>query len=496
MASGKTFAFLLVLFLTAAAGNAAEVDKSEQRPAQFAGSFYPAKKADLRVMIRKLLDEAHSGEERDREGELLGLVVPHAGYVYSGNVAAKAYTMLERANPDTVILLGPSHRVPFEGASVWSAGAWQTPLGEVPVDRELAEAIRRENKSFDRPILPHFPEHSLEVQMPFLQTVLPETPVVPILVSDSSQENCMALARAIYRAVLKSGKRVVYIVSTDLSHYKDLATTERMDAVALDAITKGDSRGLARSLGSKSCEMCGQAATLTLLEIMRYYPGARASRLSYDTSATAKKDEKRVVGYASLAFRDVSDPSFELSEKQKTELLGLARKSIEYYLQTKEYPVVSTEDSSLKIPRGVFVTLLKDGVLRGCVGFPEAVKPLYEAVSNRAIASGFHDPRFKGLSSEELEKIRIKISVLSEPVPISGPGEIILGQDGIIVQHSRGAGLFLPYVATELGWDKPTMLEQLCKTKARLPSRCWELPGTRLYKFGTLDFAESQEDSS
>ena len=423
----------------------------------------------------------------------MALVVPHAGYVYSGQTAAVAYKLLTGASYDTVVLIGPYHRAFFPGASIWRSGAWKTPLGDVAIDEALAGAIVKENKDFEFTDDAHLAEHSLETQIPFLQRSLKNFKIVPILVSDPSPENYQRLAKAILKNV--EGKNVLIIASTDMSHYHTDETARKMDRLTLDLLEKKDLSGLSREAALKNSELCGEAAVLTVLEIAKLMGNTEVRLLHYSNSADSTGDKTRVVGYGTLAIvqKDESRPAAgqrNLNAAQEKELLNIARQTVETYVKTGQAPDIRVSDPSLKEDRGVFVTLKKQGQLRGCVGTILPKEPLYLAVRNIAIQSAVDDPRFRKVDTSELKDLSYEISVLSIPQRVPSAERIVLGKHGVILKKASRQGVFLPKVAEETAWDKDTFLGELCSQKAGLPWDCWRDPATELYIFTAQEFGE------
>jgi len=462
----------------------------EIREAQVAGGFYPADPAELEYMIDGFLAKVpHSIRP---EGMLAALIAPHAGYVYSGQVAAFAYQQVKGLEIDTVIVLGPFHRGFFEGASVWPAGSWKTPLGEVPVDSELASAILKESDKFKFIPQAHLGEHSIEVQIPFLQRVLKNFKIVPIAVSDDSLDNCRLLARVIFNAI--QGKKVLIVVSTDMSHYHPDEKAQTMDHLVLDRLVQKDAEALWADLSSRRGELCGSAGVLTLLEIAKLMGATGLQILQYANSGDVTGDKKSVVGYgASVLYKKTTGENTDmLNPEQQKELLKIARQTIETYLTAGKMPDIPVSDPGLKEKRAVFVTLREHGELRGCIGNTVATEPLYLAVQDMAIQSALHDPRFMPLRKEEIKDLSIEISVLGLPQKVKSSDEIVMGKHGVIVSRGGRSGLFLPKVAEETGWSKEEFLSELCSQKAGLPADAWKDSSTSISVFTAQDFGEEK----
>ncbi len=463
------------------------------RPPYVAGEFYPADKNELSQMVDGFLAKVPAAE-RTTSGSVKILIVPHAGYIYSGQTAAYGYRLVEGAKYDTVILMGPCHRAFFLGASIWQSGAWQTPLGTVPVDENLARVIASESPGFQVDENAHLEEHSLEAQLPFLQKTLANFKIVPILTDDPSPENSTRLAQAIVKNI--QGKNVLIVVSTDMSHYYHDSAARVMDLQSLGFLETQDSRGLSSALKAGTSEFCGQAAVLTALEISRLMGQTHLEVLNYSTTADITKDKSRVVGYgASVIYQTTDGRTMSQGEgfmgTWSGSLLKIARSTVETYVTSGNIYEPSANDPVLKENHAVFVTIRKNGALRGCIGNLIAAEPLYLAVRDMAIQAAFRDPRFKPVQKDELKDLTFEISVLSAPVKVKSAEEIKLGRDGVILSQRGHSGVFLPKVAEELGNDKERFLNELCTQKAGLPERCWEDPATEIYVFTAEEFEEN-----
>jgi MEMO1 family protein len=476
----------IITLITSCSGKSPEIT----RPPAVADAFYPADPAKLSSCIDQYLSQV---SELPLDGEILALIVPHAGYVYSGPVAAYAYRLLANKSYDTVILIGPSHHQYLNVASIFPAGTWETPLGKIEVDSILAKAIIAENNLFTCSAQPQYQEHSLEVQLPFLQRTLKSFKIVPILVSNPTLENCTLLAKAIIKNE-DPDKKYLLVISTDMSHYLTKEKAEIKDHATLDLLEKQDINKLKESFGTGACELCGSGAVLTALEIAKLKGPARIKILKYADSGDITGDVDRVVGYTSALIYTANKPIKKeqamINKEQQQELLKIARKTIESYVTSGTVPEFNTQDQLLKEKRGVFVTLNKEHQLRGCIGYIMPIEPLYLAVSKMAIESATGDPRFPPVTKEELSNLQIEISVLSVPERVKDPANIILGTHGVIVRKGGRGGVFLPQVARETGWSKEEFLNELCAQKAGLPENAWQDKDTELYTFSAQVFGE------
>ena len=478
-----------------------EAAEMNVRKSIVAGSWYPGDKGALSADITKYLDAAAaSGEKAD----LLGIIVPHAGYVYSGPVAAYAYKNLKGRAIRTVVMVGPSHRAYFDGAAVYAAGAWETPLGRVPIDEELARAIINRDTAYihDLPQA-HAQEHSLEIQLPFLQAVLdPGFKIVPIMLFDHSLKSCQRLATAIADAV-QGREAVLLLASSDLSHYHPDAEAKKLDKLVANSIAAYQPEKLADDLQSEKCEACGGGPIVTVMLACQSLGADKAVVFDQRTSGDVVGERAQVVGYLAAGLyrtgmkndelriknkqdngkRETVQPTGKLTIEEKKELFRIAHAAIEAEVKGTAAPKFKPLTPTLAELRGVFVTLKKNGQLRGCIGYIEGVKPLYAAVAEMAVAAATGDPRFSPVSKDELDSLEYEISVLTPKRQINDPSEFIVGQHGIIVQAGGRSGVFLPQVAPEEGWDRETTLTYLCLHKAGLPADAWKDKRTKLFVF-------------
>ena len=456
------------------------------------GRFYPARAKELERKVRGFLGQVQPVE---LNGELIALIVPHAGFVFSGQVAAYSYKHLEGKEFDTIILIGDSHRMRFPGISIGNFSAYRTPLGDVPVDKTLAERLINEHEIINFHPRAHKEEHSLEVQLPFLQTVLEDFKIVPIIMGERSLETCKVLADALLEHT--RDKNVLFIASTDLSHFHSYNEAIEIDKRTIAAMEKLEGRLLFQGLKDKKYELCGGAAVVVTTLVAEKLGAEKAQLLKYANSGDVPLgDKSRVVGYAAMAittqpgsggieaYEPLSGPAQKL-------LLKLARQAIRGYAVTGATPKFELQDYAvLKEKRGVFVTIYKDGKLRGCIGTHESDKPLSQLVPQMAIAAAFFDRRFPKLKEEEIGDIKIELSVyLSGLVKIDDVNQYQVGRHGIILRKGRREATFLPKVPREQGWDREETLEQLGR-KAGLAPGGWRDKGVEFYIYSTQVFGE------
>jgi len=481
MAGAILLGFLFIL--------ATVVEGAEIRSPAVSGQFYPANKMQLKGMVETYLQRA---EKKTLPGELVGLICPHAGYIYSGQVAAYSYKRLEGKNFPTVILLGPSHRGRFPGVSVGNYRAYRTPLGNIPVDQELAEKLIKEEEMIRFISSAHHFEHSLEVQLPFLQTVLKDFKIVPIVFGDRSFTTCQMVSQALLKVA--KDRKVLFIASTDLSHYHPYQEANEIDKKTVWGVEKQRAKYFATGVDKNEYELCGASAVITFLLIKEGFSNSKISLLKYANSGDfARKDKSKVVGYVAMALtQPKSIETYKpLSKKAQEALLKIARRAIEEYAKTRNPIEAETKGlPELLEKRGVFVTLTKNGRLRGCIGQHTAEIPLYKMVPRVAVSSAFFDRRFSPVRKSEIDDLHLEISVYLSPVTkIDALSQFKVGKHGIIMQKGSRGATYLPKVATEQGWDKEETLKSLCR-KAGLPTDAWKDKDTQFFIYSTQVFSE------
>lgn len=459
------------------------------RPSAIAGTWYPGDPDQLAAMVDGFLDAVEPVD-----GEPVAIIVPHAGYVYSGPVAACGFKQLEGGDYDVAVIIAADHQMPLsDPISVWAAGGFETPLGVAPVDVELAEALVAADPRITADPAPHQGEHPIEIELPFLQRVCPECRVVPVLMGPDDGESVEALAEALLSVL--PDRRAVVVASSDLSHYPAYDDAQAIDGATLAAIETGDPVRVRETIDGLmsagysnlfTCA-CGAGPILVAMRVARGLGADTISVLRYANSGdTPYGDQTRVVGYGAVMFWRYNPP--HLTEARQEELLMLARAAITQYLETGEIPAYQTDDPALARRSGAFVTLRKGGQLRGCIGRLWADVPLYRRVQEMAVAAAISDQRFPPLTSQELEEVSIEISVLSPPRRVTDPQQIEVGTHGLVILKAGQQGVLLPQVPVENGWDRETFLANLC-LKAGLAGDCWTERPT-LYAFTAMVFGE------
>ncbi len=429
------------------------------RPAAVAGSFYPDDPIALRRTVADLLADAGAGAALRAPK---ALIVPHAGYIYSGAVAARAYAGLAdlRGRIRRVVLLGPTHRVPVRGLALPEADRFATPMGEVQLDHEGMQAIARLPQVVHSAAA-HQMEHSLEVQLPFLQQVLGDFQLLPLAVGDASAAEVAEVLEQVW-----GGDETLIVISSDLSHFLPDALARQVDGETVKAI-------LALDPHLNHEQACGATPVNGLLLAARRH-GLHPVVLDVRNSSDAAGDPERVVGYAAFAFQPEADSDRLDAEKGST-LLTLARAEIASKLGRSG--AASVQPSWLGEAGATFVTLTRHGELRGCIGTLEAHRPLGVDVCENAVAAAFRDPRFMPLSRAEFDEIRVEVSLLSATEPLAGEDEAAAlavlrpNVDGVVFECGHYRSTFLPQVWEQL--PEPAEFMAHLKRKAGLPVDFW-----------------------
>jgi hypothetical protein len=451
--------------------------------AAFAGQFYPAGAAELAAWIDAALTAA--APPSAPPGRVIGLIAPHAGYVYSGRTAAAAYGLVRGLPFETVVIVAPSHRVGFNGVSVWPDGGFETPLGLARVDAALAGEIARAARSNFRADV-FAEEHAVEVQVPFVQRALPGATIVPIVMGLPTRTTIRTLAAALAKTCLT--KKVLVVASTDLSHFLPKAQAETTDAETAALIRSLRTDTLIRKAEAGENVMCGGGPVAALLLFAEKAGRPKVEILARTDSSGSGGP---VVGYlaaAVLSGTGTGADAFTLAPDARAELLRLARSAVAEFVGRRAVIEDRSGRAEFAEPRGAFVTLRKRGELRGCIGFIEPVAPLGRAVIQAAIFAATEDPRFPPVAASEIADLRIEISVLAPAREIDNPRGVTVGTHGLIVERDGRKGVLLPQVPVENGWDRETFLEQ-ASLKAGLPRDAWRR-GAKISVFEAIVFHE------
>ncbi len=451
----------------------------------FADQFYDADATRLAAEIENYLRDAASGPRP--EGRPAVIVAPHAAYVYSGRTAARAYAAVRDGGYRTVVIIGPTHRYAFRGCSIWPKGGFRTPLGVADVDADAAAAIGRAS-GFGFVPEAFAEEHSVEVQIPFVQTVLPGARIVPIVMGDQDAPTVRTLAAALAETL--RGREALVVASTDLSHFLAREEARERDAATIGLVRDYKTDALLGRVARGENAMCGGGPVVAALLYAKALGAPRVEILGRADSTDGGGPADRVVGYfaaAVYAGGEGRDAPAQLSPEEKRTLLALAREAVTRFVKTGSV-VEAPASPAFAAPRGVFVTLRKRGTLRGCIGYVEPILPLGRAVVETAVLAASEDPRFPAVREDELGSLALEISVLTPAREVREPREVEVGRHGLIISRDGRRGLLLPQVATENGWDRETFLDEAC-LKAGLPRDAWKR-GAKIQVFEAVVFSE------
>lgn len=460
------------------------------RPATQANRFYTGDARELSEEVDSFLAQ-HRGATIYHH--VAAVIVPHAGYYFSGRVAASAYMSVPADQPyKRIFLLGPSHHEWLDGASVnTEADYYATPLGNVKVDRETARSISDADSVFSYQPKAHDREHCLEVQLPFLQRRLGDVPpIVPIIISTNDFNKLKRIAHVLKPYFTEEN---LFVISSDFSHYPSYEDACEVDALTGKAIETGSVEAFIAALEQNArsgkrnlaTSACGELAIATLMLMMD--GSYEVKHLMYQNSGDADNhDHSRVVGYHSFAIVRKSDAGFALSDDEKRLLKEIALTSIKDSLAGKEISHSSPLTTHLSAKCGAFVSLHKHGRLRGCIGhFGEDI-PLHEIVAEMARAAAFEDPRFMPVTADELADIDIEISVLTPMRRIESLDEFELHRHGIYIRKGYRRGTFLPQVADEVNWTKEEFVSHCAQDKAGIGWDGWK--DAELYVYEAIVF--------
>lgn len=488
---------LSLVLLFGGGGAMTYLDSEVRRPA-VAGMFYPGDPGELSATLDQLL----GGTPKVAISEpLIAVVAPHAGYPFSGHVAAHAYALFRGRGIQRVVVISPCHVDAFRGSAVFDGEGYATPLGVVPVDQQFCKQLASKSSLIEYSNRGHRKgpqgreEHALEVQLPFLQRVLEEFQLVPIVMGDQSVDSCRALATAL--AEMIDGPETVLVASSDLSHFHRYKAAVGLDQKVLRAIERWDYLTLSRNLEVRAWEACGGGPVVTAMIAAERLGAVESKVLKYANSGDVPNgDKESVVGYAAVAFsgskqgNEIDLSPIQLLQREKEELLDISRKSVEKAVNgsaSKWNPEGASEN--LLKEAAVFVTIKKNGQLRGCVGSIVPVSVLGAAVASAAQNAALADPRFPPVSPRELNELEFEISVLSRFYRVRDVQQVKVGEHGLLIEKGRNQGLLLPQVAAERNWDEVTFLEQTC-LKAGLPMQAWKDADTVIYVFSATVFGE------
>ena len=462
-------------------------DSPNDRYSIAAGRFYPADKISLQSDLSTLFNQCIS---RTADDNVRAIISPHAGYVYSGKTAAAAISSISRDKKyNNIFLIGSSHVMSFEGASVYPEGNYVTPLGKIKVNSEIAAALIDKNPVFRFGTDSHVKEHSLEVQLPLIQYWLEKTPeIVPIIIGTTTLSKIREISDALKPWFTPDN---LFIISSDFSHYPTYDDAVKVDNATAKAFITGNSiqfvdeiKKIEKQVDGLATKMCGWTSGLVLLYLTNNEEKYIYEILDYSNSGDSKygiKDE--VVGYYAIRLTENNNPpvvedSFNLnfSSEEIAQLFKIARSGIKEKLNKDKTPDYKQSDftANLNGKYGAFVTLKINRVLRGCIGRFISDEPLWKVVSASAISSAFEDPRFLPLSKDEFPRLEFEITVLGPLRKISSISEIIIGKHGLYLRKDNHTGTLLPQVATENGWSVEEFLGYTARDKAGIGWEGWK----------------------
>jgi MEMO1 family protein len=501
------FCLTVILFLFAPGCNS---QKLQNRKAAVADVFYPA---DPEVLRRDLKNYFAEAKPPSSPGNVLAIICPHAGYPYSAIVAASSYNQIDKNKKyDNVFVIGCSHRFAFDGAAIYNKGNFETPLGVVKVNLDLANKLINQNDVFIVHDQAHLNEHSLEVQLPFLQYLLDDHfQIVPILLGTYSADICSKIALGLSPYFNENN---LFVFSSDFSHYPDYKTACSVDKQTADAILSNSTEKFAETIntsmgknipGLETC-ICAWPAVLTLLFMTENDPSIDFHLIEYRNSGDSEiGDKSKCVGYNAISVTKSTSTTqtkyndnnmtiqqdFKLTDNEKKILLEISRNTLDQYIRTRQIPDINTSGFTANLfeNTGAFVTLNKDGQLRGCIGRFDPGEPLYKVVQDMTISSATNDYRFTPVTPPELNKIEIEISVLTPLKKIDDINQIVLGKHGIYIRKGSRSGTFLPQVADKTGWTVEEFLGHCAQDKANIGWDGWK--DADIYIYEAIVFHES-----
>jgi MEMO1 family protein len=472
---------------------------SENRKAFYAGQFYDEESKNLNAN----LDEFFKNAVQPSSKNVLAIIAPHAGYIFSGQVAASSYNQIDTNKQyKHVFILAPSHYFTFDGASVYCQGNFETPLGIVPVDCDFCYELISKHSEFQNLIEAHTKEHSIEVQLPFIQKKLkPGYKIIPIIIGNQDNSMLKKIATALKPYLNKEN---LFVISSDFSHYPKYNDANENDKASALAILKNSPKELEnqlklndkRNVQNLATSMCGEACIMCLLYMTSEMKGVEYKLIDYKNSGDSKYGEKnRVVGYWAISLEGMVDEKetslgFELNAEDKEELLKIARKTLEEYIKNgKEFKLEPDKYSNnMRTKCGAFVTLTKKGELRGCIGSFSEDMPVYEVVRDMAISASSTDPRFPKVRESELNDIEIEISVLSPMHKIDSISQVEIGKHGIYLKNGYRSGTLLPQVASENNWNAEEFVKYCAVYKAGIEES--EIKNSELFVYEAIVFQE------
>ena len=465
-------------------------DKTTDRQPVAAGRFYSG---DVQTLTKDFSRLFESCRKSPSTWKVRAIISPHAGYIFSGKIAAEAFHSIpENTVYKNIFIIGSSHVMSFDGASVYNSGDYITPLGRAAVNREIAGKLISDNKVFNFPENAHLQEHSIEVQIPFIQYYFKNTPsIVPIIIGTHYESTVKKIAEALRPWFTPEN---LFVISSDFSHYPSYEDANRTDSLTAVSIESGNpqtflntkKKNSEEAISGLATSMCGWTSGLTLLYLTEGNRNLEIKHIDYCNSGdTPYGNKSEVVGYHAFAVIDKQQVTEKTASQsngiafaraEKSQIFRIAENSIRTKLYDNKRLVLNDNEmtENLRKQLGAFVTLKVNGALRGCIGRFISSDPLYEVVQASALSSAFEDPRFPPLTKEEFEKIEIEITVLGPLNKINDISEIVLGKHGIYIKKDFRSGTMLPQVATENKWTVEEFLGYTARDKAGIGWTGWK----------------------
>ncbi len=409
-----------------------------------AGQFYPAVPGQLKQTIRGMVDE------KVEKSEVIGLVLPHAGYIYSGPVVGAVLSRVKFK--DTFIIMCPNHTGRGKLFSIMTSGKWRTPLGEIEIDAELAKQILKDSRYLEEDTAAHLYEHAVEVQLPFLQYFQPGIKFVPIVMAQGNSVTYKEIGRQLAQAVTSVKRETVIVASSDMNHYENQDVVKDKDNQAVEAMLNLDGDELLRRVERFDISMCGYGPAVSMLTAARELGASRAELVRYRTSGDETGDYSSVVGYAGIMVLAMSP------------VARLARETVELYVREGKLPTVESVGPEMQERAGVFVSIHKHGELRGCIGtFEPITENVAQEIIANAVSSAIRDPRFTPITRNELADLDYSVDVLTQPVPVADKSKLDPKKYGVIVESGWKKGLLLPDLE---GVNSVEQQIDICRQKA------------------------------
>ena len=410
------------------------------------GQFYPSSPDELRIMIKGMIDEKATREN------VIGYYAPHAGYIYSGPVVGATISRVDIK--DTFVIMGPSHTGAGAPFSIMTEGKWRTPLGDIEIDMQLAKAILENSSYLREDHIAHLQEHSVEVQLPFIQYFKKDIKFVPIVLSHANAAIYRSIGRAIAKAIKDSGKEVVIVASGDMNHYESQKITNTKDEQAIESILKLEPVELLERVQEFNISMCGYGTAACLIYAAKEFGAVQVELVKHQTSGDIVHEYASVVGYAGILFKGVKE----------SPQVKLARETVETYVSRGEVPHLKDVPVEMEGKAGVFVSLHKNDELRGCIGTIEpSAENIAQEIIRNAVNAATEDPRFFPVTADELPQLQYSVDVLTEPEPVSDKKDLDPRRYGAIVESGWRRGLLLPDLE---GVDTVEQQLEICRMKA------------------------------